>query len=142
MKPLYARAEATQKTFDKFKAKPFDWNGATCSHVLRSHLRNMGKRPPKMPSFRSPIGAARALKEMGADDLAGLCRALGLVEIPPAMMVVGDIAILPGDEGRVDGIYAAIAICAGNKFMGWHEAGEGFQTVDDIMPHVAAAFRV
>lgn len=138
---LAKRAAATKATYDHFLGKPFSWRGRTCVHVLRYHLRQMGHRPPAMPQFRSAVGALSALKAQGADDLAGLCRTLGLIEIAPAGMIVGDVAMLPGDEGRTDGIHGALVICAGNKFMGWHGAGEGFQPIDDLAEHVVAAFR-
>lgn len=138
---LAQRAAATQATYDRFLGKPFSWCGATCVHVLRYHLRQMGHRPPPMPQFRSAVGAATALKAQGVDDLPGLCRKLGLIEILPSEMIVGDVAILPGDDGRTDGLYAAIVICAGNKFMGWHGAGEGFEPIDGLLDHVTGAFR-
>lgn len=134
---LAQRAAVTQATWDKYRGKPFDWKGATCVHVLRSHLRAMGHKPPKMPSFQSPVGARRALKAMGADDLAGLMRGLGLMEILPAEMIVGDIAILPGDEA-----FEALTICAGNKFMGFQEEAEGFTSMDIDRAAIKAAFRV
>lgn len=136
---LAQRAAATQKTFDKFKGKPFAWKDASCAHLLRTHLRNMKHRPPKMPAFRSAVGAKRALKDMGADDLVALLNGLGLMEIPPAKMLVGDLAVLPGD----DGVFDAIVVSAGNgKFMGWHGASEGLQMMMDVMPHIKAAYRV
>lgn len=138
---LAERAAATKATYNRFLGKPFSWRGGTCIHVLRFHLRQMGHRPPVIPQFRSAIGAATALKSQGVDDLPGLCRKLGLVEITPAAMIIGDVAILPGDDGRIDGIMGALVICAGNKFMGWHGAGEGFEPIDDLAPHVKAAFR-
>lgn len=133
---LAQRAAVTQATWNKYRGRAFDWKGSTCVHVLRSHLRAMGHKPPKMPSFQSPIGAKRALKAMGADDLADLMRGLGLLEIGAAEMIVGDVAILPGDEG-----FDAIVICAGGKFMGWHGAAVEFQGIDDVRPHIIAAFR-
>ena len=138
---LAQRAAATKATYDRYLGKSFSWRGATCVHVLRYHLRRMGHRPPAMPQFRSAVGAATALKAQGVDDLAGLCRKLGLIEIRPAEMIVGDVALLPGDDGRTDGLYGALVICAGNKFMGWHGAGEGFEPIDDLARHVVAAFR-
>lgn len=135
---LAERAAATQKTFDKFRGKPFSWKSASCAHLLRTHLRNMRHRPPAMPKFQSAVGAARALKEMGATDLSALLTGLGLMEITPAKMLVGDIAVLPGD----DGLFDAVVVSAGNgKFMGWHGAGEGLQMMTDVLPHIKAAFR-
>lgn len=135
---LAERAAATQKTYDKFRGKSFNWQGATCGHLLRSHLRNMGHKPPPMPSYRSAVGAKRALKDMGACDLTALLGGLGLMPILPAEMIVGDLAVLPGDDGPFD----AVVVCAGNKMMGWHGAGEGLQMIADVLPHVKAAFRV
>ena len=136
---LAQRAAATQKTFDKFKGKPFSWKEASCAHLLRTHLRNMGHRPPKMPKFQSAVGAKRAIEEMGATDLVSLCEVLGLAEISPAKALVGDVAVLPGDDSPFD----AIVVSAGNgKFMGWHGAVEGLVMIDDVMSHIKAAFRV
>lgn len=134
---LAQRAAVTQATWDKYRGKPFSWKGATCVHVLRSHLRAMGHKPPKMPSFQSAIGAKRALKEMGADDLSEMCAKIGLMQIAPAEMIVGDVAILPGDEG-----FDGLTICAGNKFMGFQEQAEGFTSMDVHRPAIKAAFRV
>lgn len=139
---LAQRAAATRATYVKYLGRPFSWRGGTCVHVLRFHLRKMGHRPPAMPQFRSAIGAETALRAQGAADLAGLMRGLGIPEIAPSEMIIGDVAILPGDDGRTDGIFGAVVICAGNKFMGWHGAGEGFEAIDDVLPHVKAAFRV
>lgn len=75
--------------------------------------------------------------KMGSADLSGLMLRLGLLEIGAAEMIVGDVAILPGDEA-----FDAITICAGNKFMGFHAAGEGFQMIADVLPHVKSAFRL
>ncbi|WP_409574690.1 DUF6950 family protein [Sphingopyxis sp. PET50] len=134
---LAERAAATQATWEKYKGQPHDWKGPTCAHVLRSHLRAMGYKPPKMPQFQSPVGARRALKQMGADDLLSLMPVLGLLEIKVAEMIVGDIAILPGDEG-----FDALTICAGNKFIGFHEESDGFTAMEITRSAVKGAFRV
>lgn len=75
--------------------------------------------------------------KMGSADLAGLMRHIGLLEILPAEMIVGDVAILPGDDA-----FDAITICAGNKFMGFHEQAEGFASMEVQRPAIRAAFRV
>lgn len=134
---LAQRAAVTQATWDKYRGRAFDWKGATCVHVLRFHLRAMGHRPPKMPAFQSPIGAKRALMKMGAGNLTELMSNLGLMEIGAAEMIVGDVAILPGDDN-----FDALTICAGNKFMGFHEQAEGFASMEVHRPAIKAAFRV
>lgn len=136
---LAERAAATQATWDAWRGVPFSWSGATCIHVMADHLANMGRDAPVIPAFRTKKGAREAF------DFAGLAEALdslGLERIAPASMWVGDIGIIPGDAARIDGIRGAIAICAGNKFIGWHGAAEGFRDIDNIMPHVKVAFRV
>lgn len=134
-------AAATQATFNAFRGVPFDWRHASCAHLLSAHLANVGHDAPAVPDFTTAAGAKRALKEMGAASLPGLMDVLGLERIRPADMRVGDIAVVPGQKGRTDGINGAIVICAGNKFMGWHEAGEGLQMIDNVIPYVKAAFR-
>lgn len=138
---LAQRAAATQATFNAFRGVPFDWRHASCAHLLSAHLVNTGHDAPAVPDFATAAAAKRALKEMGAASLPGLMDVLGLKRIRPADMLVGDIAVVPGQKGRTDGINGAIVICAGNKFMGWHEAGEGLQMIDNVIPHVKAAFR-
>lgn len=140
---LAQRAAATRSTWESFRGVPLRWNGATCAHVLHDHLINAGHTPPAVPTFRTKKGAREALAAMGVANLVDVPRMLGLEEITPASMVVGDIGLLPGDGNRTDGIRAAIAICAGNgKFMGWHGAAEGFRIIGNILPHVKAAFRI
>lgn len=135
-------AAATQATFNAYRGVPFNWRHASCAHLLAAHLANVGRAAPEVPEFSSAAQAKRALKAMGASSLSGLMDVLGLERIRPAEMRVGDVAIVPGQKGRTDGINGAIVICAGNKFMGWHEERDGLTTIDDILPHVKAAFRV
>lgn len=140
---LADRARATQRTFDAFRGHPFDWRHASCAHLLAAHLVNMGRDVPPVPMMNSKKDARAALKAMGAPSLLRLPVVLGLEKIVPASMWIGDVAILPGEGGRVDGIRGAIVIAAGNgKFMGWHDASEGLQMMHDVMTHVKAAFRV
>lgn len=140
---LAERAAATQITKDAFWGVPHSWARITCVHLLHDHLVIFGHDVPVVPNFRTKKGAREALKAMGATSLPSLLKGLGLEEIPPAKMLVGDVAIVPGEGNRTDGIRGAIAISAGNgKFMGWHEAAEGFTIIDDILPHAKAAFRV
>lgn len=138
---LADRARATDATKKAFFGTERNWSDTTCVHVLHAHLVNMGHMPPDVPPFRTKKGAREALKAMGAASLPNLCRNLGLEEIAPAKMIVGDIAILPGAEGKADGIRAAITICAGNKFMGWYGNDGPFQNMEIDMAAVKAAFR-
>lgn len=136
---LAQRAAATQQSFDAFKGAPFAWAHSSCAHLLATHLLNMGHDVPAVPPFKSATGARKALRAMGATNLTALLSGLGLQEIKPAAMLVGDLAVVPGDDSPFD----AIVVAAGNgKFMGWHGASEGLQMIDDVLPNVKAAFRV
>jgi hypothetical protein len=114
---LVARAAATAPVADKYRLRPFDWaKRATCIHLARDQLVAMGHAPPPIPVFRSALGARRALHKAGFADVAALLDSL-LPRIPPASMVVGDLALMAG-EGGLDGI----VVSAGGKVMGWHES--------------------
>lgn len=133
---LIARRDATQKTFDKYRHRPFDWNGATCIHLARTQLRNMGHKPPRIPAFRSALGAKRAMEAAGYASVADIFDGLGLPRIAPANMKIGDIAILPGEGG-----WDAVVISAGGKLLGWHGASdEGLQPIGEAVAHITGAW--
>ena len=101
--------------------------------MARSHLRNMGHRPPSVPDFRSAIGAKRALMKTGHENLTALLDSL-LPRINPAEMLVGDIAILPGDEGM-----ECIVVSAGGKLIGYQEdEPDGIRPLLALVPPPAA----
>lgn len=136
---LNDRRVATQRTFDMFRGEAFGWRSRTCIHVAHFHLQALGRDLPPLPAFHSPATARRAMKAMGASDLSGLLERAGLQRIAPAAMIVGDIAVLPGEAGS--GVFDSVAICAGNKFMGWSGWADSFQSmlVDPVA--IKAAFR-
>lgn len=116
MSEMNRRVAATLKTLAKFD-RPFSWKSrATCIHLARTQMRNMGHMPPAIPDFRSALGARTALAKTGFADVAALLDSL-LPRIAPAEMWVGDLALLPGDDA-FDSI--VIADTAG-KLVGWHE---------------------
>lgn len=138
---LAERARATEQTKAAFWGAERNWDGVTCVHLLHTHLINTGHFPPDVPKFTTQKGAREGLKAMGATSLTNLCRNLGLTEVKPAKMIVGDIAVFPGATGKTTGIHAAITICAGNKFMGWYGSDGPFQSMEIDLSDVTAAFR-
>ena len=113
----------------KYRARKFDWRSSvTCVHMARFHLRAMGHKPEPLPSrVRSPIGARRALLERKWASVADMLDAQpGLARIAPAMMILGDIAVAPSEDG-----VGSILICAGpQKLIGWHDLVEGMAVLD------------
>ena len=135
---LPARVAATNKTMAKYRGRAFDWKDkATCIHLARTQLRNMGHKPPPIPQFGSTIGARRAMQGAGYETLADIFDGLSLPRIAPAAMLVGDLAMLPGEDG-----FDAIVICAGGKLLGWHGAADELTVIGEAVMHVTAAWRL
>lgn len=104
---MLARRDVTEATKQRFMTKPFDWKtGGTCVHLVRFHLAQMGHSVPPMPQFRSPLGAAKALKARGWSDLPEMLDSM-LPRIAPAARVTGNIVALP-TEGPFGAIGVAI----------------------------------
>lgn len=113
------RRAGAQATRDRFFGAEFDWaSGMHCVKLAHAHLRNMGKRPPALPKVTSPAQARKALAERGWDSVSAMLDGL-LERIPPAMMRVGDLAVVDGDEG-----FESVLVFLGpRKLMGWLPEG-------------------
>lgn len=122
MSEAMRRHRAVTATMAKFGGRDFDWKtGATCIHMARFHLRQMGHKPPALPRIGSALAARRALDAAGHADMASLFDGLGLLRIAPASLWIGDLAILPGDAG-LDGVVLALG---GGEVAGWREDAPG-----------------
>lgn len=124
---LERRRIATQKTLDAWRGRTFDWaTGSTCAHLAHDHLTNLGHDLPPMPAFTTSTGAIRALKERGWSTVEEMLDSL-LEPIAPARMLVGDIGIIPGQDGL-----ESIVISTGFKMMAWHQDGRFVLSCDGI----------
>ena len=135
---LERRRIATEKTLGRYAGKVFDWSkGITCVHLARGHMKNMGHKPQTLPRFRSAFGAKKALKANEWESVEAMLDSM-LLRIAPAQMLLGDLAMVPGQEGL-----DCILVSAGPmKMMGWHpETGE-FVLYDDGISEVTGAWRV
>jgi len=121
MPDLLRRQRATEATLAKYREQQRDWtNKVSCAHMANFHLRGMGHRPPPMPAIRSGIGAQRALKKRGWDDVAAMLDGvLPGSRIAPMSMLLGDLAVVRGNEG-----FDAILLHIGPENMGWSEDGK------------------
>jgi len=138
MNDLQRRVNATQATRDRFFDKPFDWSkSATCVHMLRFHAAQMGHDMPKVPEFRTAIGAKKALKGMGFDGIEEMMNYF-FVPITPSFMLTGDIMAVPGDAG-----FSALMVRGSvDKFLGWHEDAEGCTILACDMAAATGAWRL
>lgn len=135
---LEKRKQATQATLDRYRNKAFDWaTGVTCVHLARYHLRNMGHRPPSLPRFRSAFGARKAMQERGWESVTEMLDTM-LPRIPPAKMMLGDLAVVEGSDGM-----ESIVVCTGPlALLGWLPSGEKMAVYLNDISHVTASWRV
>ncbi|HYI43723.1 MAG TPA: hypothetical protein VD768_08895 [Sphingomicrobium sp.] len=132
--PLVARARALRETQARFRGRRFDWRSDDCIRMARFHLIANGHRPPRLPPYRSALGAKKALRAQGAESVIALLDGI-LPRIAPAEMLPGDVAALKGTEGL-----DALMICVGAKLLGWHESAD--EPVIVIPHRIEAAWRV
>ena len=114
---LIERRDVTQQTRDMYHGEAFSWDSsddAPCVHLAHHHLAAAGHNVPRIPSFDTPLGARRALEANGWDSVGDMLDEF-LEPIAVAQMKMGDLAIIPGDDG-----FDAIFLCLGPlKMFGW-----------------------
>lgn len=137
------RLRATEKTLAKYRNRPFDWHGASCIHLVRSHALNMGHRAlPPLPAFRSATGAMTALRKQGCANLTDLMD-MHFARIPPAMMMLGDVAALTGEDENSGPFEALVLFDGATSLLGWHaHAPDGIRAIKDAMGAVKLAWRL
>lgn len=131
MSDMLRRQAALEATLSKYRGKSLDYRTADCIRMGRFHLLRMGHKPPPLPRYQSAVGAIRALKAVG-----GISAVLDkmLPRIAPARMLIGDIAVLEGEDGM-----DALVICVGHKVAGWHQDAD--EMVNLIPQEIKAAWR-
>jgi hypothetical protein len=136
---LERRRVATQATLDKFKGQSFDWSeGRHCVKLAHFHLRQMGRKPPTLPRIRSALAAKKEMKARGWSSVSEMLDTM-LVRIPPAMMLLGDIAVTPGDQG----FESVVINLGGRDFLGWLPDGSEVAAMTNCgMDDLTGAWRV
>lgn len=133
---MICRQKAVQATMDRYRFRKFDWKAkSTCLHLARFHLRQMGKRPPALPQIGSLLSAKKALKERGWSNVGDMLDGIGLKRIPPAAMLLGDLAMLESADG-----IGSIVVSVGGKVIGWHDDDAGMVVMEPLS--IAAAWRL
>jgi hypothetical protein len=127
---LAERAQRTEQVLERFRDKPFSWQGANCIRLARAQAAAMGHSVPPVPVFRSALGAKKALAKQGAASVTELLDA-HFERLPaPAFAWVGDICVLPAaDEHGLEAV--CIADGRGNVF-GWHQE-TNFEKLESIL---------
>jgi hypothetical protein len=136
---LLRRQQAAQAAIDRFKDQPLVYGKNDCVRLAAFVLRKMGHRPQlaKAGSYRTALGAARALQRAGFEDLAAAVDALGLPRIAPAAAWVADLVLLPA--GAPFG--GALSVAVGNgRVLGYHEDLGGAEILQPVQ--YVAAWRI
>lgn len=135
---LIRRQRAAEAVRDAFIDVPHAWGSYDCGKMVAAHLRHFGIAAgvSKAGSYRTMIGAQRALKRLGVSSLAERLDQLGLMRIAPAYALIGDIIELPS-TGPLD----AMSIVLGNgRVLGYHELALGATILQPVT--MLAAWRV
>lgn len=123
MNPLIIRQRAAQATIDRFQGKPLQLGKNDCARMAIFCLKKLGLKVSLLSfgPYKTEMGAAKVLKDLGFANLTEAVDGLGLPRIAPAMCLPGDIMALPADQ---DGNVAlAVAVGNGRVLAFWEGAG-------------------
>lgn len=136
---LVRRVEATQAIVDAWRGRPFVWGSADCARLAAAHLRALGWKPglSRGGAYASALGAARAFRRAGFADAAEWIDDVGLMRIPLAAALPGDILGFraPGQEL---GVGLAIAVGNGRAFA-FMDNGDGQGPRAHVFPPILSA---
>ena len=131
MTEMLRRRRAAQAVVDRFKGVPFKYGRNDCARLAAMALRLMGHRSPmaKAGIYHSAVGAVRAMRRLGFDDLVAAIDSVGLARIAPAAALAGDLILIPG-EGAFGG---ALVMAVGNgRVLGYHEDCVGAEVLHPV----------
>ena len=125
MNPLVRRQLAAQMTIDRFQGKPLQLGKNDCARMAVFCLKKLGVKFSllKIGAYKTEIGAAKVLRDLGFASITDAVDALGLPRIAPAMCLPGDILTLKAagshdvalvvavGNGRVLGFWEAAGVC-------------------------------
>lgn len=120
---LEVRTAAAQATLSRFLDQPFQWGKNDCARMVAYHLRKLGYpvQLAKAGTYKSAIGARRALQRLGFGHLREAVDSYGLSRIPPAAAIIGDVIELPADDAL-----GALGVALGNgRVLAYHQDAVG-----------------
>lgn len=113
------RIRAIENVRARYEGQPYIIGRSDCATLVRTLLVAMGhKKLPKPKPYKTALGAKRELTRLGFESLEAMMDTL-LPRIAPAMMRVGDIALVEADPDDAAGD-ETLVVSLGNKFWGWH----------------------
>ena len=135
---LAQRAQATQKVVARYRGKPATWSVVRCIKLARAQGKALGHELPPIPAVRSALGVKKALKKQRCESVEDLLDKYFERLPSPAFAVVGDLVMLPSEDGL-----GAVCIADGHGCMiGWHDAHpEGLSNITLSDAEVGCAWR-
>ena len=137
---LERRVAAAQATLDHFDGQPFVWGRCDCAILAAHILRQFGRHTPlrSFGSYRTALGAARALRRKGFHALPAVLDGIGLLRIPYAAALPGDIIATPGEDAWGD----ALAVDLGRgRYLGFARDANGARAGVITLPVINTAWR-
>ena len=125
--PLARRVAATQEILNAWRYRELVWGSDDCARMTAAMLTRLGWSPrlSRGGYYKSALGAAKALKRAGFADAAAWLDDVGLIRIPPAAALPGDIFGLCHAEQELG---VGLAICIGNgRVLGFGDNGDGIR---------------
>ncbi len=131
MHDLERRARAVRATLAHWEGRPFSYGTVDCVKVGAWHLRQMGHHQglglERAGTYRTAVGARRALTRAGFTSIADALNAAGFAPIAPASALPGDIVIANGTDD-----WESVGVVIGNgAIAGFHhdDMAKGVQVI-------------
>lgn len=118
---------------DRQRRDSFSWGTQDCALGLAAGaveaITGADLRVGWRSTYRTPRGALKAIRAKGFDSLPDLIASL-LPEIPPAFADVGDIGLIPVDDGALG---HALCVVDASGLIVLTEAGHGRRPREDML---------
>lgn len=114
------RQQVATDAIKRFRGVPLELGVSDCARLGTFVLYGMGHRSPLVGarSYRTLIGAKRALTSVGFNSLVEAIDSTGLHRIPPAAALPADLIMLPSG----DAFGGSLMMAVGNgRTLGYHE---------------------
>jgi len=133
---MVRRVEATQAVVDTWRGRPFVWGTADCARLAAAMLSELGWRPglARAGFYKGALGAAKAFRKLGFADAADWMDDVGMIRIPPAAALPGDIL---GFRHADQPLGVGLAVAVGNgRALAFMDNGDGLGPTCHIFPPV------
>ena len=135
---LLIRADAVQAVIDRYFDKSFEWGKRDCVHLAAFCIQQLGHTDPLqgVKSYKTPLGAKKAMRAAGVKDFAEHIDAMGFERIGYAMALPGDLVGFPGQFHNSDEESTALGVFIGNgRILGFANGKGDWADADRVVTH-------